>query len=145
MAKKERTPPPKKKEIEGGHPLSEHHVNIRSPRRCGNERLCRTADPAVVSFIVCPRFLPENRVALNNVMPSLAGHSHGGNGLRAAPGAEEAEARGDAPGGRAVRPRRSSTSYLSANPPSGKDWLPPGVPRTGRQLGDSSDQQRDDL
>lgn len=30
-------------------------------------------------------------------------HHHGGNGLRAAPGAEEAEAGGDAPGGRTVR------------------------------------------
>lgn len=32
------------------------------------------------------------------------GHNHGGNGLWAAPGAEEAEAGGDASGGRTVRP-----------------------------------------
>lgn len=72
---------------------------------CGNERLCCTADPAVVSFAVCLRFLPETPVR-SRCYASLAGHSHGGNGLRAAPGAQEAEARGDATGGRAVRPRQ---------------------------------------
>lgn len=88
---------------------------------------------------------------------SLAGHSHGGNGLRAAPGAEETEARRDAPGGRAVRPRQvgwrlcgsPSPAQLLADPPSWSlkapfskiYWRPPG----GRQLDEASDQQRDDL
>lgn len=74
---------------------------------------------------------------------SLAGHSHGGNGLRAAPGAEEAEARRDAPGGRAVRPRQvgwrlcgsPSPAQLLADPPSWSlkapfskiYWRPPRV------------------
>lgn len=72
-------------------------------------RLCLTGDPIFrlprdTNKNVCPSvsvFLNEH-VCVWRFHPT--GHNHGGNGLWAAPGAEETEAGGDAPRGWTVRP-----------------------------------------